>query len=950
MLRFLLIIVVFICLCQTSAANEDVFVVGLFENAVYEKVTDGSSLNSSIENGQHSLRASIINLADVTERIGFHGYLPQKADIVTFSMTSGGDTYHAKKSSQEMAQEILNQARSKNHNAAVFCPQVLSDGYGHDQQSSDLNVNIKPGHRLDFHLVYQENPLITTSSNKANKATNKAHVVLDFYATSAVSLIGEIASPNYPIAYPDNAHITWLVRVPDGFIVQFEIVDLVIEECCDRLTIFDGVSPYNVTVADVTGNLSQFSLEPFHSSGNNMFLRLTSDCSVALGGFSAITRALLPSTFNNTFPPVTPNVTLLTSHNLNATFTEKILTSPGYPDQHPNHVDTSWKINAVNSSYVIRLRVIDMDLESCCDHLSVHDGPTEKSPLLATLSGQVTDVIILSNNDSVYVTFMSDGSVRKMGFQIAYSMVLPAGSYPTTTFSTPATPTHMTYTDSYDSSGNSMTLSPDVKITPGFSTNSSSLSHSLFAGLVESFLYSPDFPSSYPHNINIAWSIRSFNRLYAVKVTVIQLNLESCCDKLYVYDGPIPSYPLLDALTGNITNKTFQSSQNYLYVNFVSDNSTALQGFEIKYSSVLLPQKTCSNSSDPIAYLELTTSYGFVTVPECYSNHSWHIYTNWPNQTLQLWDTYNPRFSLSYGDELLIYDGPSSEFTLLAHVKHSESFPYIYSTTNNLYVEFISRNISKSEFVLQAYLHFECRHTRLYAEPYDQYFSSPGYPNSYLNMHCSWNIFPRYYNEAVEITILNYEGDRHQYLYLYNEQSNTHISSLTKPDCSWKINGSFIGINFHTSGFLQTSKGFYAKYRSIPAPKTREQCPYSYQAYLPNSVQYLYFHLSHEYTACLYFPSISMTSAISLRFVDSNHLNESTSVTIYSRSKGILANFTDVQDKKDFDLGIYPYSDVFVRAESFFNFTRLPESDVWGGWYGWYGWHNRYITIEYEIV
>ena len=95
-----------------------------FNNAFCLQATDVRSKNST-KDGQQSLRASIVNLADETERIGFHGYLPDKADITSFSMSSGGITYHAKKSSREVAQQSLKEAQSKNHNAAVFFPQIL---------------------------------------------------------------------------------------------------------------------------------------------------------------------------------------------------------------------------------------------------------------------------------------------------------------------------------------------------------------------------------------------------------------------------------------------------------------------------------------------------------------------------------------------------------------------------------------------------------------------------------------------------------------------------------------------------------------------------------------------------------------------------------------------------------------------------------------------------------
>ncbi|CAK8682025.1 unnamed protein product [Clavelina lepadiformis] len=857
--------------------------------------------------------------------------------MLSFSMNSHGVTYHAKKSSREMAHKILKKAHTKNNNAAVFFPKSLSADYSTNQQSSEQNINIKPGERFDFHLLYIERLIVAENG----KTYNKAHIVLDFYATSAVSLIGEIASPNYPIAYPDNAHITWLVRVPDGFIVELEIVDLVIEECCDKLTLYDGISDSDVVIDDLTGNFSQLSLKPFQSTGNNLFLRLTSDCSVALGGFSAITRAQLP---NNTSTLTNENETSSANHRLNASFEEKILTSPGYPGQHPNHVDTSWQIRAVNFSYVIKLRVIGMDLEYCCDHVFVHDGPTEDSPLLATLSGQVTDVIILSNNDSVYVTFMSDGSVRKMGFQIAYSMVFPADSDPAPTYSTPATHTDVAFTELDDTPGDWTTYSPDP--TTSFPGNSTSPNRHLYADLEEKVFFSPGFPRSHPNNINITWSIRAFNKLYAVEINVAHLELEYCCDKLYIYDGPSPSYSLLGSLTGIVSNRSFQSSGNYMFIHFVTDSSVTYQGFEIKYSSLLINRSTCLGNNFQESYFEISAYYGFITVPECYTNHSWHIHNPFQNYRIRLYPAYPVYVKLSDGDEFLFYDGPSKDFRLLAHMEHGDSFPYVYSTSNDLFVEFISRNMSKSEFVFRTYSRFQCPHTRLYAEPYDQYFSSPGYPNFYINMHCSWNIYPRYSNESVEITILDYKGNRFHTLRVYNEHRSEYVPLLSKNNCSLVFSGSYIGVSFSNSQYQETLNGFYAKYRSVPAEKLHALCPsYVNRVSRQNGEQRLYFHYYQEHVSCMYFPSISNTSGISLRLVGTGTLNDA-NVSIHSKSKGVLANFTDVQDKEDYDLGVYPYPDLFLRAEVDVGLIIKYRNNYGHAHYA----HHRYIVIEYKIV
>lgn len=59
---------------------------------------------------------------------------------------------------------------------------------------------------------------------------------------------------------------------------------------------------------------------------------------------------------------------------------------------------------------------------------------------------------------------------------------------------------------------------------------------------------------------------------------------ESCCDKVYVYDGDNLKAPLLTSLSGTST-AVVNSTQQTMYVRFVSDFSDADRGFNATFTT-----------------------------------------------------------------------------------------------------------------------------------------------------------------------------------------------------------------------------------------------------------------------------------------------------------------------------------------------------------------------------
>ncbi|KAI4891968.1 hypothetical protein NFI96_031865 [Prochilodus magdalenae] len=89
--------------------------------------------------------------------------------------------------------------------------------------------------------------------------------------------------------------------------------------------------------------------------------------------------------------------------------------SPQYPNNYPNGANCLWRFLG-SETQVVNVTFTFVDLEECCDSISVYDGPTESYPLLGRLP---QDQIYHFNSSRSYiaVVFRSDYSVTRQGFR-----------------------------------------------------------------------------------------------------------------------------------------------------------------------------------------------------------------------------------------------------------------------------------------------------------------------------------------------------------------------------------------------------------------------------------------------------------------------------------------------------------------------------------------------------
>ena len=71
-----------------------------------------------------------------------------------------------------------------------------------------------------------------------------------------------------------------------------------------------------------------------------------------------------------------------------------------------------------------------------------------------------------------------------------------------------------------------------------------------------------------------------------VKLEFATFSVESCCDRVRVYDGFTTAAPLLGTFFGNELPSDVFSTHSAIYVYFESDGSGTWNGFDINYTAV----------------------------------------------------------------------------------------------------------------------------------------------------------------------------------------------------------------------------------------------------------------------------------------------------------------------------------------------------------------------------
>jgi hypothetical protein len=213
-----------------------------------------------------------------------------------------------------------------------------------------------------------------------------------------------------------------------------------------------------------------------------------------------------------------------------------------------NNENLTMTFVAGTAGQCLQISFSGFNTESGYDELEVYDGATTGSPLLGIYSGTSLPPTLTSSSGTLTFRFTSDGSVTNPGWAASISCVTcpppPPPSYlmSNTAVSISCPGTYLFH----DSGGSGGNYASSENFTKTFTASGGNCLQFVFTSF----------------------------------------STESCCDRLYIYDGPNGSSPLIGTYAGSSSPGTIISSGSSVTFSFTSDGSVVNSGWTASVSCV----------------------------------------------------------------------------------------------------------------------------------------------------------------------------------------------------------------------------------------------------------------------------------------------------------------------------------------------------------------------------
>ncbi|XP_046553794.1 deleted in malignant brain tumors 1 protein-like [Haliotis rubra] len=543
------------------------------------------------------------------------------------------------------------------------------------------------------------------------------------------------------------------------------------------------------------------TMEPtLQSSGQAMTLMFKSDSSNTFRGFR------LQYTETSLFPTSSPQCG---AAHLSASNVYQYLQSPGYPITYQDNEQCIWTIESTLNS-VIEIIVDDSYLEggTGCpyDYVKAFDGNSIDSRMLRVWC-DVTTPTVQSSGRYMTLLFKTDATNTYKGFRLAYL--------------------------------------ERTAVTP--SPNPQCGTSDLMALTSDQYLQSPGYPNAYPNNDQCVWTITASTSSYVVKIVVLDSVLEggSNCpyDFVKVYDGRSTSSRMISVWCDRMT-PTVQSSGRYMTLMFKSDTSNTYKGFRLKYFETAVsptPVPQCGTTD-----LTAGTSYQYLQspgYPNAYPNNDqcvWTITASTSSKVVKIvvLDSVLEGGSDCPYDFVKVYDGRSTSSRMI-QVWCDVMRPTVQSSGRYMTLMFKSDNSNTYKGFRLKY--FEADGScggQLSAVSYDQYMTSPGYPQNYQNnMDCIWTLTTDMSDIKIDVLDSDIESASscdYDYVEVY-DGSSTNSDVIGKfcgtQEPTYVSSGTTVTIKFHSDN-SNTEKGFRLSYTggTFPACGDQDLTAYTYQS------------------------------------------------------------------------------------------------------------------------
>nr|XP_015204236.1 PREDICTED: CUB and sushi domain-containing protein 2 isoform X1 [Lepisosteus oculatus] len=453
---------------------------------------------------------------------------------------------------------------------------------------------------------------------------------------------GLILSPEYPEPYPHGHECDWTVTVTPDYVIALNFIHFSLEPSYDFLHIYDGPDSLSPLVGSFYGTEVPDRIE---SSSNTLFLAFRSDASLSSSGFVLqYTENPRESCFEP--GPVLNGTRVGADLKLGSTVTfycdsgyviegdytltcimgadgkpswnkprpkciapcggqysgmEGVVLSPGYPGNYSSGRSCLYSI-VVPKEYVVfgQFAFFQTALN---DVVEVHDGPTQHSRLLSSLSGSHTgESLPLATSNQILIRFNARGQATSQGFHFVYQAVPRTSATQCSSVPEPRYGKRV---------GNNFAVGAVIQFecnsgyalegahaiecltVPGALAQWNSTVPSCIVPCGGNLtqrtgtILSPGFPEPYLNSLNCVWKI-TVPEGSGIQIQVISFVTEHNWDSLEVFDGGDNTDTLLGSFSGTTVPALLNSTSNQLYLHFFSDISVSAAGFHLEYKTVSL--------------------------------------------------------------------------------------------------------------------------------------------------------------------------------------------------------------------------------------------------------------------------------------------------------------------------------------------------------------------------
>ncbi|KAG8014676.1 Dorsal-ventral patterning tolloid-like protein 1 [Nibea albiflora] len=452
--------------------------------------------------------------------------------------------------------------------------------------------------------------------------------------------------------------------------------------------------------------------------------------------------------------------------------------SPNYPDDYRPSKECVWRIT-VSEGYNVERH------DSCAyDYLEVRDGPLETSPLIGRFCGYDKPEDVRSTSHTLWMKFVSDGTVNKAGFAANFFKAACGGLL--------------------------------SKLNGTIST--------------------PGWPKEYPPNKNCVWQVVAPTQYrISMQFEAFELEGNEVCkyDYVEVRSGLSSDSKLHGKYCGTEVPDVITSQYNNMRIEFKSDNTVSKKGFKAHFFS---DKDECSKDNGGCQHECINTVGSYV----CQCRHGFVLHENkhdckeaaqisLGNRSPSLllpFQTFN-EFEIEQHqecayDHLEAFDGDSDTAAILGRLCGSKIPEQLVSTGNKMYLRFISdASVQRKGF--QATHSTECggrlkaeaRQKNLYSH---SQFGDNNYPG---HTDCEW-LLTAEQGYGIELSFITFEVEEeadcgYDYIELYNGyDANSHRLGRfcgSGPREGIYSPGGAMLIRFHSDDTI-SKKGFHIRYTS----------------------------------------------------------------------------------------------------------------------------------------